>query len=143
MLGCSDEAGECEIAVVLVRSCTGGHTEVLSFVSACIKPRIATNFLPNRRVPDFQVQQPPDTVIMVAVSDSVLLEQTLHSRWFEQPSLHTPRLEEHVLDDVQLGPATRPLQGVGNPSFALWSKNEESEMDWRIPRRSAPGTRRR
>src|SRR5882762_10110154 len=60
-------------------------------------------------LPQFQVQQPPDAVSMIAMTRAVLREQPLHDPRFELSSIQGSRLQQHVLQ----GPELRPRQPVG------------------------------
>src|ERR1700674_2870522 len=52
--------------------------------------------------PEFQIQQSPNAVVVVPVSCSVLLEQTLYRCTPKESAIDAARFQKQILDGIQL-----------------------------------------
>jgi hypothetical protein len=60
-------------------------------------------------VPQFEVEQAPNAIIVVAILGSMLAEELFYGGALQQSSVHAARFQKQVLDGVQLSapqPAT-------------------------------------
>src|SRR5450631_912175 len=73
--------------------------------------------LQTNSVPKLQIQQAPDAVVMVAVLGAVFLEEAFDGGALEKAAIHTPLLQQQLLDCIKLRAGQPAAPGSGEAEF--------------------------
>src|SRR3954451_17889345 len=68
-------------------------------------------------LPQFQIQQSPDAIVMVAITGPMFPDQLLYRAGFEESALQTSGLEQQISDGIKLLSGQPPAPGRGKPKF--------------------------